>query len=440
MAQPVIGASVWQLPDFGAKTSEMGRSYAKAQELAQEKARLRKKEKSSELGFTQAQSQYYDNSFKLDPNRRAVLDVAYKQLEELGERAISGDQTAEAAFKQARQDFNQALNIGVIASTEGRTAYKQVKDNPNAYDESTRANIDKMLADYTSFNYDPQVIDGVVTVLSSDGKTRVPLRESLGFSVGVAEGPGGNSLGVRKENPFIKDVDITNRAMNAIKLYGPSAIIDTGTSQSYNTKMIIDKELQNLDYNLDMANDPGANDRRLEIATRGAYKLKGSAPSKEEVDIILNDPMRFKAVLDDYKKQLSTQIQNMVPAKQVSGGGGGGNGPGRLTNADVNELDAFFTGVPQPTADASGNVIIAPQNYTVKIGGNDLAITDLTFDKKGNLVWAKADFSGLPSTTGRPTTAQLITTVQQDLKKRNIYKAVGETAVKAVNAKGGTPK
>jgi len=439
MAQPVIGSSVWQLPDFGARTAEMGRSYAKAQELAQEKARLRKKEKSSELGFTQAQSNYYDNSYKLDANRRAVLDVAYKQLEGLGERAISGDQTAEAAFKQARQDFNQALNIGVIASTEGRTKYKEVKDNPYAYDESTRANIDKMLADYQGFNYDPQVVDGVITVLSSDGKTRVPLRESLGFSVGVAEGPGGNSLGVRKENPFTKDVDINYRATNAIKLYGPSALIDTGNVQSYNTKMIIDKELQNLDYNLDMANDPGANDRRLEIATRGAYKLKGGPPSKEEIDIILNDPIRFNAVLDDYKKQLSTQIQNMVPAKQVSGGRGGGNSPGRLTNADLNELDAFFTGA-STSADASGNVTVVPRRYNLKFGNSELPITSLTFDKNGDLISATADTEGLPSTDAKPVNDDVVVAVQQNLKQRNIYKAVGEGAVKAVNAKGRTPK
>lgn len=435
MAQPVIGASVWQLPDFGAKTAEMGKSYV----LGQERAKARKKERAQELGFTQAQSHYYDNSYKLDANRRAVLDVAYKQLEELGERAISGDQTAEAAFKQARQDFNQALNIGVIASTEGRTKYKEVKDNPYAYDESTRANIDKMLADYQGFNYDPQVVDGVITVLSSDGKTRVPLRESLGFSVGVAEGPGGNSLGVRKENPFIKDVDITNRAMQAIKLYGPSAIIDTGTAQSYNTKMIIAKELQNLDYNLDMANDPGANDRRLEIATRGAYKLKGGPPSKEEIDIILNDPIRFNAVLDDYKKQLSTQIKNMVPAKQVSGGGGGGNAPGRLTPKDLNELDAFFTGA-LTSADASGNVTVVPKRYNLKFGNSELPITSLTFDKNGNLISATVDTEGLSSTDARPVNDEVVVAVQQNLKQRNIYKAVGKTAVEAVNAKGGTPK
>jgi len=439
MAQPVIGSSVWQLPDFGARTAEMGKSYAKAQELAQEKARLRKKEKSSELGFTQAQSNYYDNSYKLDPNRRAVLDVAYKQLEELGERAISGDQTAEAAFKQARQDFNQALNIGVIASTEGRTTYKQVKDNPYAYDESTRANIDKMFADYQGFNYDPQVVDGVITVLSSDGKTRVPLRESLGFSVGVAEGPGGNSLGVRKENPFIKDVDIDNRAIEAIKMFGPRALIDTGNVRSYNTKMIIDFELAHLDANLDMAKDPGANDRRLEIATRGAYKLKGGPPSKEEIDIILNDPIRFNAVLDDYKKQLSTQIKNMVPAKQVSGGGGGGNAPGKLTNADLNELSAFFTGA-LTSADASGNVTVVPKRYNLKFGNSELPITSLTFDKNGNLISATADTEGLSSTDERLVNADVVVAVQQNLKQRNIYKAVGETAVKAVNAKGGTPK
>jgi len=439
MAQPVIGSSVWQLPDFGARTAEMGKSYAKAQELAQEKARLRKKEKSSELGFTQAQSNYYDNSYKLDPNRRAVLDVAYKQLEELGERAISGDQTAEAAFKQARQDFNQALNIGVIASTEGRTTYKQVKDNPYAYDESTRANIDKMFADYQGFNYDPQVVDGVITVLSSDGKTRVPLRESLGFSVGVAEGPGGNSLGVRKENPFIKDVDIDNRAIEAIKMFGPRALIDTGNVRSYNTKMIIDFELAHLDANLDMAKDPGANDRRLEIATRGAYKLKGGPPSKEEIDIILNDPIRFNAVLDDYKKQLSTQIKNMVPAKQVSGGGGGGNAPGKLTNADLNELSAFFTGA-LTSADASGNVTVVPKRYNLKFGNSELPITSLTFDKNGNLISATADTEGLSSTDERLVNADVVVAVQQNLKQRNIYKAVGETAVEAVNAKGGTPK
>ena len=322
----------------------------------------------------------------------------------------------------------------LLLHPKGRKQLQEVKSNPYAYDEPTRSGIESQYNNYVKFDFVPQVENGVLTVLSSDGKTRVPVSQSPGFSIGVAQGPGGNALNVNREDPYIKLMDPMERAVESVKLFGPAAKRDKGNMSFYDVKYIQDNALKTLDNDLN-AETPGSQEGRKRLAMQAAYKLKGGPPSNEEVEIILNDPIRFGQVVADYKKLLSEKVQSVTPSKTVTGGDGGG--PDGLTKYDVNELNAFFYGAGSSPI-SGGGIRISPQNYSVKVGGTDIPITSISFDSKGEIVSVEADTKGMPSLKIEPE--KFKTAVVQNLTTRNIKGAVSKAVVNSMNSKGKQPK
>jgi hypothetical protein len=405
------------------------------QRREEEREKQKKAERRQEAMLPQAKSSYLDNAYKLDPNRLPVANMAWQIYEKAAQDYIlNGNPESLDNANSALKDFQQVLNVGVIASAEGRKQLQEVKSNPYAYDEPTRSGIESQYNNYVKFDFVPQVENGVLTVLSSDGKTRVPVSQSPGFSIGVAQGPGGNALNVNREDPYIKLMDPMERAVESVKLFGPAAKRDKGNMSFYDVKYIQDNALKTLDNDLN-AETPGSQEGRKRLAMQAAYKLKGGPPSNEEVEIILNDPIRFGQVVADYKKLLSEKVQSVTPSKTVTGGDGGG--PDGLTTSDVNELNAFFYGAGSAPI-SGGGIRISPQNYSVKVGGNDIPITSISFDSKGEIVSVEADTKGMPSLKIEPE--KFKTAVVQNLTTRNIKSAVSKAVVNSMNSKGKQPK
>lgn len=431
----VLNQTPFQLPDFAKMAYEKSLVDEEKQRREEEREKQKKAERRQEAMLPQAKSSYLDNTYKLDPNRLPVANMAWQIYEKAAQDYIlNGNPESLDNANSALKDFQQVLNVGVIASSEGRKQLQEVKSNPYAYDEPTRSGIESQYNNYVKFDFVPQVENGVLTVLSSDGKTRVPVSQSPGFSIGVAQGPGGNALNVNREDPYIKLMDPMERAVESVKLFGPAAKRDKGNMSFYDVKYIQDNALKTLDNDLN-AETPGSQEGRKRLAMQAAYKLKGGPPSNEEVEIILNDPIRFGQVVADYKKLLSEKVQSVTPSKTVTGGDGGG--PDGLTKSDVNELNAFFYGAGSAPI-SGGGIRISPQNYSVKVGGTDIPITSISFDSKGEIVSVEADTKGMPSLKIEPD--KFKTAVVQNLTTRNIKSAVSKAVVNSMNSKGKQPK
>lgn len=435
----VLSQTPFQLPDFAKMAYEKSLMDEEKQRREEEREKQKKAERRQETMLPQAKSSYLDNTYKLDPNRLPVANMAWQLYEKAAQDYIlNGDPESLDNANSALKDFQQVLNVGVIASAEGRRQLQEVKSNPYAYDEPTRSGIESQYNNYVKFDFAPQVENGVLTVLSSDGKTRVPINQSPGFSIGVAQGPGGNALSVNKEDPYIKLMDPIERAAEAIQLYGPASKRDQGNVTFYDVKYIQDNALKTLDNDLRLE-VPGGQERRRRLATEAAARIKGGLPSNEEVEIILNDPTRFSQVVADYKKSLAESIKSVTPARTVTGRGGGGGGTGGdgLTKSDVNELNAFFYGAGSEPI-SGGGIKISPQLYSVKVGGTDIPITSISFDSKGEIVSVEADTKGMPSLKIEPE--KFKTAVVQNLTTRNIKGAVSKAVLNSMNAKGKQPK
>ena len=431
----VLNQTPFQLPDFAKMAYEKSLVDEEKQRREEEREKQKKTERRQETMLPQAKSSYLDNTYKLDPNRLPVANMAWQIYEKAAQDYIlNGNPESLDNANSALKDFQQVLNVGVIASSEGRKQLQEVKSNPYAYDEPTRSGIESQYNNYVKFDFVPQVENGVLTVLSSDGKTRVPVSQSPGFSIGVAQGPGGNALNVNREDPYIKLMDPMERAVESVKLFGPAAKRDKGNVSFYDVKYIQDNALKTLDNDLN-AETPGSQEGRKRLAMQAAYKLKGGPPSNEEVEIILNDPIRFGQVVADYKKLLSEKVQSVTPSKTVTGGDGGG--PDGLTKYDVNELNAFFYGAGSAPI-SGGGIRISPQNYSVKVGGTDIPITSISFDSKGEIVSVEADTKGMPSLKIEPE--KFKTAVVQNLTTRNLKSAVSKAVVNSMNSKGKQPK
>ena len=431
----VLNQTPFQLPDFAKMAYEKSLVDEEKQRREEEREKQKKAERRQEAMLPQAKSSYLDNTYKLDPNRLPVANMAWQIYEKAAQDYIlNGNPESLDNANSALKDFQQVLNVGVIASSEGRKQLQEVKSNPYAYDEPTRSGIESQYNNYVKFDFVPQVENGVLTVLSSDGKTRVPVSQSPGFSIGVAQGPGGNALNVNREDPYIKLMDPMERAVESVKLFGPAAKRDKGNISFYDVKYIQDNALKTLDNDLN-AETPGSQEGRKRLAMQAAYKLKGGPPSNEEVEIILNDPIRFGQVVADYKKLLSEKVQSVTPSKTVTGGDGGG--PDGLTKYDVNELNAFFYGAGSSPI-SGGGIRISPKNYSVKVGGTDIPITSISFDSKGEIVSVEADTKGLPSLKIEPD--KFKTAVVQNLTIRNIKGAVSNAVLNSMNSKGKQPK
>ena len=431
----VLNQTPFQLPDFAKMAYEKSLVDEEKQRREEEREKQKKAERRQEAMLPQAKSSYLDNTYKLDPNRLPVANMAWQIYEKAAQDYIlNGNPESLDNANSALKDFQQVLNVGVIASSEGRKQLQEVKSNPYAYDEPTRSGIESQYNNYVKFDFVPQVENGVLTVLSSDGKTRVPVSQSPGFSIGVAQGPGGNALNVNREDPYIKLMDPMERAVESVKLFGPAAKRDKGNVSFYDVKYIQDNALKTLDNDLN-AETPGSQEGRKRLAMQAAYKLKGGPPSNEEVEIILNDPIRFGQVVADYKKLLSEKVQSVTPSKTVTGGDGGG--PDGLTKYDVNELNAFFYGAGSAPI-SGGGIRISPQNYSVKVGGTDIPITSISFDSKGEIVSVEADTKGMPSLKIEPE--KFKTAVVQNLTTRNLKSAVSKAVVNSMNSKGKQPK
>jgi len=430
----VLNQTPFQLPDFAKMAYEKSLVDEEKQRREEEREKQKKAERRQEAMLPQAKSSYLDNTYKLDPNRLPVANMAWQIYEKAAQDYIlNGNPESLDNANSALKDFQQVLNVGVIASAEGRRQLQEVKSNPYAYDEPTRSGIESQYNNYVKFDFVPQVENGVLTVLSSDGKTRVPVSQSPGFSIGVAQGPGGNALNVNKEDPYIKLMNPMERAAESVQLYGPASKRDQGDVTFYDVKYIQDNALKTLDNDLRLE-VPGGQERRRRIATEAAARIKGGLPSNEEVEIILNDPTRFSQVVADYKKLLAENIQAVTPSKTVTGRGGDGSG---LTKYDVNELNAFFYGAGSAPI-SGGGIRISPKNYSVKVGGTDIPITSISFDSKGEIISVEADTKGMPSLKIEPE--KFKTAVVQNLTIRNIKGAVSKAVVNSMNSKGKQPK
>jgi len=432
----VLNQTPFQLPDFAKMAYEKSLVDEEKQRREEEREKQKKAERRQEAMLPQAKSSYLDNTYKLDPNRLPVANMAWQIYEKAAQDYIlNGNPESLDNANSALKDFQQVLNVGVIASSEGRKQLQEVKSNPYAYDEPTRSGIESQYNNYVKFDFVPQVENGVLTVLSSDGKTRVPVSQSPGFSIGVAQGPGGNALNVNKEDPYIKLMNPMERAAESVQLYGPASKRDQGDVTFYDVKYIQDNALKTLDNDLRLE-VPGGQERRRRIATEAAARIKGGLPSNEEVEIILNDPTRFSQVVADYKKLLAENIQAVTPSKTVTGRGGPA-GPDGLTKYDVNELNAFFYDAGSAPI-SGGGIKISPQNYSVKVGGTDIPITSISFDSKGEIVSVEADTKGMPSLKIEPE--KFKTAVVQNLTTRNIKGAVSRAVLNSMNSKGKQPK
>jgi hypothetical protein len=377
-----LSTTVFKVPEWAAQGAAM-----EAQAAQKRKEEAEKREKlTSAMGIDQ---KFAENQYKLLGVHKDVTQAAYNAWKESSiEFETSGSQAAKAKMEAARNQFNQAFGIGLGVSATATEEINKMNASKGVGYIDTPDSAKQKYTQFATGRIETKVENGVVMVKDPDG-AMVPLSQSVYFQ---QEQNPYNSFMLDKVDPNIKFVDpVAVAQQDAKNIYNLSGVrIDTGTGVNYNANAAAEKGVAQLKMRYE--SDP---DVKRMIATRwyaqsnGLDKNRlGFSDSAQIDNLMSNDPAFMEAALQDFEKQYSDAIKAQKPAGQVAAPTGGGK-PTKDEREASGVLRTASTGVQ--TQRQSGKKIYGAgfslANNPIKLtDSDDLYITDVTMDSKGNIV------------------------------------------------------
>lgn len=377
-----LSTTVFKVPEWAAQGAAM-----EAQAAQKRKEEAEKREKlTSAMGIDQ---KFAENQYKLLGVHKDVTQAAYNAWKESAiEFETSGSQASKAKMEAARNQFNQAFGIGLGVSATATEEINKMNASKGVGYIDTPDSAKQKYTQFATGRIETKIENGIVMVKDPDG-AMVPLSQSVYFQ---QEQNPYNSFVLDKVDPNIKFVDpVAVAQQDAKNIYNLSGVrIDTGTGVNYNANAAAEKGIAQLKMRYE--SDP---DVKRMIATRwyaqsnGLDKNRLGFTDSAQIDNLMkNDPAFMEAALQDFEKQYSDAIKAQKPASQVAAPSGGGK-PTKDEREASGVLRTASTGVQ--TQRQSGKKVYGAgfslANNPIKLtDSDDLYITDVTMDSKGNIV------------------------------------------------------
>lgn len=359
-----------------------------AQAAEKRKQEAEKRQKLTDaMGIDQ---KFAENQYKLVGKYKDTSQAAFSAWKEAAiEFETSGSQEAKAKMESARNQFNQAFGIGLSASATATDELNKMSASKGVGYIDTPDSAKQKYNQFATSRVETKVENGIVMVKEPDG-AMVPLSQSVYFQ---QEQNPYNSFMLDKVDPNIKFVDpVAVAQQDAKNLYTLAGVrIDGTTGTTYNANAAADKGLTQLRMRYE--SDPEI--KRM-IATRWYAQSEnldknrlGFADSAEVERRMQTDPAFMEAALQDFEKTYAEAIKSQKPSAQVAAGAGGGaKEPTEKELERSGVLRAADVG-PQPQR-KGGKVYGATfplSNKPIRLtDAQDLYITDVTMDSKGNIV------------------------------------------------------
>jgi hypothetical protein len=377
-----LSTTVFKVPEWAAQGAAM-----EAQAAEKRKQEAEKRQKLTEaMGIDK---QFVDNQYKLAGKYKDATQASYNAWKESAiEFETSGSQEARAKMEATRAQFNQALGIGLSVSATATDEINRMNASKGVGYLDTPDSAKQKYSEFTSGRMETKVENGVVMVKEPDG-SMVPLSQSVYFK---QEQNPYNSFALDKIDPNIKFVDpVAVAQQDAKNIYTLAGVrIDGTNGTTYNENVAVEKGVAQLKMRYE--SDPEI--KRM-IATRwyaqtnGLDKNRlGFADSTEIERRMKEEPAFMEAALQDFEKTYSEAIKSQRPSAQVTGGAGGTKAPTEKELERAGVLRAATVG-PRPQR-KGGKVYGATfplSNKPIRLtDSQDLYITDVTMDSKGNIV------------------------------------------------------
>ena len=377
-----LSTTVFKVPDWAAQGAAM---EAQAEQKRKQEAEKREK-LTSAMGID---SRFAENQYKLVGKYKDAGQAAYNAWKQSAvEFEMSGSQEAKSKMDAAAQQFNQAFGIGLSASATATDELNKMNASKGVGYIDTPDSAKSKYNQFATSTIETKIENGIVMVKNPDG-AMVPLSQSVYFQ---QEQNPYNSFVLDKVDPNIKFVDpVAVAQQDAKNLYTLSGVrIDGATGTTYNANAAAEKGLSQLRMRYE--SDPEI--KRM-IATRwyaqseGLDKNRlGFADSAEVERRMQGDPAFMEAALQDFEKMYADAVKSQKPSAQVTGGAGGTKEPTEKELERSGVLRAAEIG-PQPQR-KGGKVYGATfplSNKPIRLtDSQDLYITDVTMDSKGNIV------------------------------------------------------
>lgn len=441
-----LSTTVFKVPDWAAQGVAM-----EAQAAQKRKEDSEKRQKYTDaMGIDR---QFSENQYKLAGKYKDATQAAFDAYKQAAiEFETSGSQDAKSKLESSRNQFNQAFGIGLSASASATDELNKMNASKGVGYVETPESAKQKYTDFSSSRMITKIENGVVMV-QEPGGGMVPLSQSVYFQ---QEQNSFNSFSLDKIDPNIKFLDPQTLAMNDAKnLYTLSGVkIDGPSSTTYNTAAAVEKGLAQLKAR--MVSDPEVLNM---VATRWYTKVNemdrnrlGFADSNAIQQLIKNDPAFMEAAQKDFEMIYSEAIKSQRPASAVGAAGGGGDR--KPTQAELEASGVLRTATIGVQNARDGKKVygggFSLSNKPIKLtGADDLFITDVTMDSKGNIInyklfkaatgadinnWSDAKKEELPTSFINKSQMQGL---KSELISRGIYdNMISQSATARPNAAG----
>lgn len=356
-------------------------------------AEKRKQEAEKRQKFADAMGidkQFVENQYKLAGKYKDATQASYNAWKESAiEYETSGSQEAKAKMESARAQFTQALGVGLSVSATATDELNKMNASKGVGYLDTPESAKQKYAAFAGGRMETKIENGIVMVKEPDG-AMVPLSQSVYFQ---QEQNPYNSFMLDKVDPNIKFVDPVAVAQQDVKnLYTLAGVrIDGTTGTTYNANAAAEKGVAQLRMRYE--SDP---DIKRMIATRWYAQNNnldknrlGFADSAEIERKMREEPAFMEAALQDFEKTYAETVKSQKPSSQVNAASAAGaKEPTEKDLERAGVIRAATTGVQ--TQRKGGKVYGATfplSNKPIRLtDAQDLYITDVTMDSKGNIV------------------------------------------------------
>jgi hypothetical protein len=378
-----LSTTVFKVPEWAAQGAAM---EAQAAEKRKQEAERRQK-LTDAMGIDK---QFVENQYKLAGKYKDATQASYNAWKESAiEFETSGSQEAKAKMEAARGQFTQALGIGLSVSATATDEINKMNASKGVGYLDTPDSAKQKYSEFASGRMETKIENGIVMVKEPDG-AMVPLTQSVYFQ---QEQNPYNSFMLDKVDPNIKFVDpVAVAQQDAKNLYTLSGVrVDGTTGTTYNANAAAEKGVAQLRMRYE--SDPEI--KRM-IATRWYAQTNkldknrlGFADSAEIERSMREEPAFMEAALQDFEKTYADAIKSQRPSSQVTAGAGGG--AKEPTEKDLERAGVIRAATVGPQPQRKGGKVYGAtfplSNKPIRLtDAQDLYITDVTMDSKGNIV------------------------------------------------------
>lgn len=377
-----LSTTVFKVPDWAAQGAAM--------EAEAEKKRKQEAEKREKLTAAMGiDTRFAENQYKLVGKYKDAGQAAFNAWKQAAvEFEMSGSQDAKSKMDAAAQQFNQAFGIGLSASATATDEMNRMTAAKGVGYIDTPDSAKEKYNQFVSSTIETKIENGVVMVKEPDG-AMVPLTQSIYFQ--QQQNPY-NSFNLDRVDPNIKFIDpIAVAQQDARNIYSLAGVkIDGATGTRYNAEAAAEKGLAQLKMRYE--SDPEI--KRM-IATRWYAQTNkldknrlGAADSAEIDRMMQSDPAFMEAAIQDFETKYSEGIKSQRPASQVTGGGGTRQPTDKeLEREGVLRSASVGTHPHRVTGKKIYGGSFPLSNKPIKLtGADDLYITDVVMDTKGNII------------------------------------------------------